>query len=742
MKLENLTRIALAAVTLALVTLVLVKPSVNSDFHAKYIKNLDELDALSGSLVRNHLLIRFGQINHYDFLESDLQRMQRSGQLAAFVPEHVDEEFYESAQVLSSEYLLQLDSLRAYVELSKQGIGLLKNSMRAVEQSLTELNGQQANAVDSDDASVVLPIIIDVNQAFRIKPDIGNVDRLLDQLLATSAVDGQLIAQLRLHVRILSSYSEPVEQASSNLYLATGLLHQPDALREQYLAKHEAIFAKTTWLLWASYVLAALLVVLAVLLSVFAKKAQKQTLVAMRDTDAARVLTEQKITETQKAVVRCNELLEKVGKGDFSDRIEVAFSDELEGLRLGVNQAADSVQFTMAELHRVMDHMQRGDFTNQIDKRVTGDFRHQVHMTNNRLQSILNSIYDVMYDMQQGNFNSRVNMKLEGSFDKLKRSVNDSMSTLSGSLGEISSVVDHQRRGDFTWRVQGDWPGALGTVSQSLNTTGEAVQAMVIQIQQLSLQVAQVSHSVLENSQLLKTQSDQQADAINTALQASNSVSDLIGQNRESTHTASELAVSSQQEAGECRAISETGIQSMQTVTDKIAEISEITETIALIASKTNLLALNAEVEASRAGESGSSFSVVAGEVEVLARMCGDASASIAKIVKETGNEAKRGSSAVKDASKALELIEISAKNVGAINKEVSDASQQQFEELQTMTAKINEVFELTKTNQTTTADRYAASQSLDELAQQMATLISFFNTENVQTGQVGKAAT
>ncbi|MEE9321646.1 MAG: methyl-accepting chemotaxis protein [Granulosicoccus sp.] len=741
MKFEKLIRIALATVALALIALALAKPSVNSDYHAKYVENLDTFEALSGSLVRNHLLVRHGQINHYDFLEIDLQKMQRSAQLAAIVPEHVNDDFHETAQSLSSNYLVQLDSIRAYVELSKRGIGLLKNSNRAVELLLADLNNQLAYNVVNDNATVVLRLVVKINQAFRVKAEIGNVDRLLDELLATNAVTAHIVAQLRLHVRILQAFEDPVEHASSSLYKEVEALHQPDILRAQYLAKHEAVVAGTTWLLWTSYVLAALLVALAVLLSIVASKAQKRTQEAMRETDAAREFTEQQITETRNAIAQCNELLDKVGKGDFSDRIEGSFSEELESLRLGVNQAADSVQFTMSELHRVMDHMQRGDFTTRIEERVTGDFRIQVDKTNKRLQSILSSICEVMDDMRRGDFSRRIDMTLEGSFDTLKSSVNDSMSILCDSLGEISSVVDHQRHGDFSYRVQGDWPGDLGTLSQSLDGTGGAILEMVGQIQQLSHQVAQVSHAVLGNSQLLKAQSDQQANAIDMALQSSNNVSELIKQNRESTNAASVLAVSSQREASECRAISDNSIQSMQTVTAKIFEINKITETIATIAAKTNLLALNAAVEASRAGESGSGFSVVAGEVKALARMSAEASARIAEIVQDTGNEAKLGSSAVKGASKALELIETSAKNVGAINREVSDASQQQYEELQTMTDKVHEAFELTKTNQSTAADTYATSESLDELAQQMATLVDFFNTERKQDERLSKAA-
>lgn len=741
MKLEFLIKMCLATVTLVLIVLIVVKPSVDAEFHTKYLDNLDALDALSGSLVRNHLLVRSGQVKHYDFLESDLQAMQRFAQMVALTPGHADKAFERTAQSLSDEYLSRLEGIRDYVELSKRGIGLINNSTRAVALLLTQLNDQQLNRSDGVLGSPVLPMLVKLNQAYHDTPAFDTIRFLLDELAVTNEVDGPLIAQLRLHSTMLKSFVDPVENASSLLYKATDALYQPSLLRQQYLTRHESVVASTTWLLWTSYVLAALLVILAILLNIFAGKARKETERAMQEANLARESVEQQITVTDSAVMRCNELLVKIGQGDFTERLEEPFSGGLEDLRVGVNSAADSVQLTMSELQRVLYHMQCGDFTTQIDKRVTGDFRGQLDQTNQRLQAIMTSICDVMDDMRAGDFSRRVDMELEGDFDSLKSSVNDSMTHLSDSLGEIVSVVDEQAKGDFSRRIDGNWPGDLGSLTASLNHTGQIIHEMVGDIQQLSLHVAQVSNSVLENSEHLKSQSDQQARTIDVALQASRKVSDLINMNCQSIHSASELAARSQHEAGECLAISQSSTQTMQSVTSKISKINSITKTIELIASRTNLLALNAAVEASRAGNSGKGFSVVAGEVKALARMTADASADIAQIVHDTNHEADVGSSAASNATEALVNIEVSVKSVRDINSEISNSSYKQLEEMNCMTDRVLEAHELIKTNQAVAAETYSTSESLDALAQQMNTLISFFSDEGRPAASLVKAA-
>lgn len=111
MNLQSIIKIGLAFVTLALCALIALKPVVNNEFHIKYLENLDALDAMSGSLVRNHLLVMHGHTRHYDFLEADLQKMERFAQLALLSPNHVSERFQQTVKSYVDDYLSKYASI-------------------------------------------------------------------------------------------------------------------------------------------------------------------------------------------------------------------------------------------------------------------------------------------------------------------------------------------------------------------------------------------------------------------------------------------------------------------------------------------------------------------------------------------------------------------------------------------------------------------------------------------------------
>ncbi|MFK7862568.1 MAG: methyl-accepting chemotaxis protein [Granulosicoccus sp.] len=728
---EKWIHLAIIFITLVLVAMAMSKPRINTSFHYDYVDNLNQVQTLAGNLVKEHLNTRHGHVQHFDFLEASMQSLEKAGTLMALTPEHVGSDFEKYAEVQSALYLDEINQLRSWVELSKRAIGLLNNSYIALSASLTNLGSRLLTASETPVRSLAFKLNIELAQSLKRMENIDSINALLDQLESTGLFEVKTIAQIRLHASITNEFQKPLVDVSENIYESALLLHQPKELLTKYNQLHESVVQRTMWQLWSTYSLVALLLVLCVVQMMVSKRAKKHAMAAKVDAEQSRLHTEDTIKQIRAAVSSCSTVLEKLSDGDFSTRVTESFGSDLNVLKEAVNGTADSVQFTMQQLENVMGAMQNGDFNATIDSKVKGRFRQTVENTNTTLHSTMGHICKVMESMRNGSFSSRIDAQLPGSFDDLKKSVNESLCFLDKSFKEISKVLEAQENGNFALRVDGDWPGDVDQLGKSINRSADQIGVVVSNIQQLSKALTQTSLKMLANADALKTQSASQAHSMQEALGSSSTVCELVNNNMESTRLALELVTQSGNDARDCRSKSINATEAMQEITLKTSEIATKIRSIETIASKTNLLALNATVEAARANEHGKGFSVVAGEVKALAKLSSEASATIDDIIQATHAKVHHGSVLATDTSQALQKISTCIEDVQDISTKVSTTSQEQLETIEQMTEKVTAAHALADTNRDMADASQQSSRELDELAQDMNKMVEHFVVSN-----------
>jgi len=317
-------------------------------------------------------------------------------------------------------------------------------------------------------------------------------------------------------------------------------------------------------------------------------------------------------------------------------------------------------------------------------------------------------------------------------------------------LDELGDLAD----GDLTVQatVTEDFTGAI---ADSINYSIDQLRSLVQTINQTAVQVASAAQETQSTAMHLAEASEHQAQEIAGASAAVNEMAvsiDQVSANASESAAVAERAVSIANKGSETV---QATIHGMDTIREQIQETSkrikrlgessqEIGDIVSLIndiADQTNILALNAAIQASMAGEAGRGFAVVADEVQRLAERSAAATKQIETLVKtiqtdtneavismeHTTSEVVKGARQAQDAGVALEEIESVSKNLADLIQNISNAARQQAASAGHISNTMNVIQEITSQTSSGTNATAKSIGNLAEMAQEMRNSVAGF---------------
>ncbi len=364
-----------------------------------------------------------------------------------------------------------------------------------------------------------------------------------------------------------------------------------------------------------------------------------------------------------------------------------------------------------------------------------------------------------MYLQQRGAERKRISLT-ETSRNREQKQNERNQQAIIRLLDEMEGLAD----GDLTVNVTvtEDFTGAI---ADAMNFTIDQLRSLVATIKKAVVRVSSSAEETQNTATELAQASKNQAQEITGASAAINEMAVSIEQVSANASESTQVAEKSVEMANKGAAVVRNTIKGMDTIREQIQETSkrikrlgessqEIGDIVALIndiADQTNILALNAAIQASMAGDAGRGFAVVADEVQRLAERSGNATKQIEALVKTiqtdtneavismeaSTSEVVRGAQLAQDAGVALEEIENVSRDLADLIQNISNAARQQAASAGHVSNTMNVIQEITNQTLAGTQATAVSIGTMAELADDLSGNVSGFKLPTVEAEEV-----
>ena len=335
-----------------------------------------------------------------------------------------------------------------------------------------------------------------------------------------------------------------------------------------------------------------------------------------------------------------------------------------------------------------------------------------MYVTRKRILSPIIAVRDQMSEISTGNLSADFALESDTSeIGMLVDSIHETKNELKKYIHDIDSKLAQMADGKMDLTIDNDYLGEFLPIQKALGQILDSLNLALFQINQTAGLVSDESEQMASDAQILSNGATEQASAIE---ELSASIQELSGQVKSTSHDADVARNSSIDLAGQLQSCSkkmEELTSAMEDISESSLQISGIIKTIEDITFQTNILALNASVEAARAGDLGKGFAVVADEVQSLANKSSVAAKDITKLIETSLELVKHGSSLSGDTTQALSVGVSGSQNTAELIQKIADSAQQQAMSLEQLTAGVNQISDVVHTN-TVTAEKSASTAS------------------------------
>ena len=328
------------------------------------------------------------------------------------------------------------------------------------------------------------------------------------------------------------------------------------------------------------------------------------------------------------------------------------------------------------EEFKVISNDEIGDMTKVVNENIkkTADFIEQD-------KKVLDEIDDIIEKVNNGFFQFTIKQSTQNpQVEELKNKINKMILTTKDNLQIINTTLSQYGNADFSYKIEGskNLNGSFGTISSSTRLLGDNVSEMLAMIKLSGDNLNDDTKMLAQSSSSLSSASNQQAANLEETAAALEEITSSMTLSRENAIAMADYAKTLTQEVTNGQSLANKTSQSMENINKQVTDINDAIAVIDQIAFQTNILSLNAAVEAATAGEAGKGFAVVAQEVRNLASRSAQAAKEIKDLVQNATKSTDDGKKISNSMIEGYQSLNISINKTIELIEGVASSSQEQ----------------------------------------------------------------